>query len=491
MTRRNRRKNLPNEGEGSRLSTGRERLRRLSSKLWHPVNNASLVFFRVAFGAIMVWEMFRYFAEDRIRRYYIEPKFLFTYLGFDWVKPWPGNGMYIHFAVLGLLGIFVALGLFYRISAALFFLGFTYVFLLDQSNYLNHFYLVALLSWLMMFIPAHQRFSLDVRWRLTPGSKAAPAWGLWLLRAQIGIVYFFGGVAKLNGDWLQGEPLRGWLGARAKMPLVGPLLGQEWLVWVFVYGGLLFDLLVTPALLWRKTRAWALAFSLLFHITNAFLFKIGIFPWFMLLASTLFLDPDWPHRCVRWLSGRKPAVSSTPVGSAALPVPSAAIQRTTGTLIGAYLLLQILIPLRHFLYPGNVSWTEEGHRFSWRMKLRSKESEAKFFVTDKTTGGTQVVDPVSDLNRSQSEEMSSRPDMILQYARHLAAEARLRGATDVEVRAVVKTALNGRAVQLLIDPSVDLAAQPRSLRAAPWIMPLTEPRRRRPERGEPRVRNQK
>ena len=125
------------------------------------------------------------------------------------------------------------------------------------------------------------------------------------------------------------------------------------------------------------------------------------------------------------------------------------------------------------------------------MKLRSKESEAKFFVTDKTTGGTQVVDPVSDLNRSQSEEMSSRPDMILQYARHLAAEARLRGATDVEVRAVVKTALNGRAAQLLIDPSVDLAAQPRSLRAAPWIMPLTEPRRRRPERGEPRVRNQK
>ena len=343
----------------------------------------------------------------------------------------------------------------------------------------------------MVFIPAHRRFSLDVRWRLTPGSEAAPAWTFWLLRAQIGLVYFFGGVAKLNTDWLQGEPLRGWLGARARMPLLGPLLGQEWMVWVFAYGGLFFDLLVTPALLWRKTRGWALGLSVLFHLTNSFLFNIGIFPWFMLFASTLFLDPDWPHRWLRRLSGRKSDTSSSPIRAAALQVPSSAIQRAAAMLLGAYLLLQMLIPLRHFLYPGNVSWTEEGHRFSWRMKLRSKDSEVKFFVTEKTSGRTEIVDPAGDLNRSQQDEMSSRPDMILQYAHHLAAKARLGGATDVEVRAVVKTSLNGRAAQLLIDPSVDLAAQPRSLRAAPWIMRLTEPNRRRPERGEPQVNNQK
>ena len=59
MTRRNRRKNLPNEGHETRLSTGREMLQRLSIKLWHPVNNASLVFFRFAFGTIMVWEVLR------------------------------------------------------------------------------------------------------------------------------------------------------------------------------------------------------------------------------------------------------------------------------------------------------------------------------------------------------------------------------------------------------------------------------------------------
>ena len=98
--------------------------------------------FGVLFGALMLWEVGRYFSHNWIELYYIEPKFHFTYYGFSWVRPWPGEWMHVHFLALGVLAVLILVGLCYRIAAALFFLGFTYVFLLDQARYLNHFYLV-------------------------------------------------------------------------------------------------------------------------------------------------------------------------------------------------------------------------------------------------------------------------------------------------------------------------------------------------------------
>jgi vitamin K-dependent gamma-carboxylase len=439
-----------------------------------------MAFFRIAFGALMVWEVLRYFAADRIRRFYLAPDFLFTYFGFEWVRPWAGDGMTIHFALLGALGLFILSGLAYRLSAALFFLGFTYVFLLDQSRYLNHFYLICLFSFLMIFVPAHRRWSLDALLGLTRRSEDAPAWGLWLLRAQIGLVYFFGGVAKLNNDWLQGEPMRRWLAERAEWSTLGPSLGSEAMVWVFAYGGLLFDLLVTPALLWRRSRPWAFAIAVMFHLTNAFVFRIGIFPWFMIAATTLFFEPDWPRR---WL--RRGGMRALPPLSAQSDLPlSIAARSTVLGLIALYLAVQLLVPLRHHIYPGDVSWTEEGHRFSWRMKLRSKEGVTEYFVTDPARQDTRVVDPARYLSPSQVNEMSTRPDMILQFAHFLASEARREGASAVEVRVMARVSLNGRQPHLLIDPRVDLAAQPRNLGSASWIMPLGEPLLRKSE--EPR-----
>ena len=449
-------------------------------ELFRPIRLESLAFFRAAFGAIMIWEVVRDFAADRIRRFYLEPGFLFSYYGFEWAHPWSGHGMTIHFALLGVLGLFILLGLFYRVSTVLFFLGFTYVFLLDQSRYLNHFYLVCLISLLLVFVPAHRMWSLDARWGFTRRSETAPAWPLWLLRAQIGLVYFFGGVAKLNSDWLQGEPVRGWLADRAGLPIFGPLLGSAVMVWVFAYGGLLFDLLITPALLWRRTRPWAFAIAVLFHLTNAFVFRIGIFPWFMMAATTLFFEPDWPRRWLSRRSGRD--VSAASVKSDSMPSP--VVPATTVWLAGTYLAIQLLVPLRHFLYPGDVSWTEEGHRFSWRMKLRSKQGETQYFVTDPATRDTRVVDPAKHLLPSQLDEMSTRPDMILQFAHHLAEQARRGGATNVEVRVMARVSLNGRPPHLLVDPRVNLAARPRNLWPAPWITPLGESLR--PEREAPR-----
>jgi vitamin K-dependent gamma-carboxylase len=439
------------------------------------VDIAWLVFFRVAFGSIMLWEVFRYFAGGRIRRYYIEPTIFFSYFGFDWVKSWPGNGMYVHFIVIGVLAALVTVGLFYRVASLLFFAAFTYVFLLDQSLYLNHFYLICLISFLMVFVPANRAGSLDARWGITRASQITPAWTLYLLRAQIGAVYFFGGIAKLNGDWLRGEPIRDWLAARSAMPVLGPLFAQDWTAWLFAYGGLLFDLLIVPALLWKRTRVWAFAVAVIFHLTNALVFNIGIFPWFMIAATTIFFSPEWPRRWLR--QGRALNPQSSRRGEDTAPY-----RRAVAVLLCLYLAIQLLVPLRHFFYVGDASWTEEGHRFSWRMKLRAKAADAQFFVTDTTTGQTQTVNPTAHLKPHQLDEMMARPDMLLQFAHHLAKETRARGAERVEVRAFVRASLNGRAPQLLIDPSVNLAAIPRTLRSANWIRPLQEPLRREGEK---------
>ncbi len=213
-------------------------------RLFTPVDIASLVFFRVAFGALMLWEVLRYFEYGWIGNYWITPVFHFTYFGFEWVQPWPGNGMYLHFIALGVLAGCIMLGLFYRVAATLFFLGFTYIFLLDQAQYLNHFYLICLVSLVMIFVPAHRSFSLDAWRRPEIRSGATPAWAVLILAAQMGIVYFYGGLAKLNADWLRGEPMGSWLAPGAEWPIIGPLFTQWWSGHFFSYGGLFFDLLI-------------------------------------------------------------------------------------------------------------------------------------------------------------------------------------------------------------------------------------------------------
>ncbi len=328
-------------------------------RLFAPIDVAPLVYFRVLFGLIMLWEVTRYYSHDWIERYYINPDFFFTYYGFSWIRPWPGNLMYVHFLALGILAVFIALGLWYRLSATLFFGGFTYVFLLDQTNYLNHFYLVAWVSFLMILIPAHQAASLDVLRRPTSRVASVPAWTLWVIRAQLGIAYFFGGVAKINADWLQGEPMRMWLQARTDFPVIGRFFDEPWAPYLFSYGGLLFDLFIVPLLLWRRTRIFAVVLVAAFHVTNARLFSIGIFPWFMLFATPLFFEPARLRPVLR-LQG----LLGEPTGPAStLDVPDRS-RRWVLISLAAFAALHVAMPLRHHLYPGNVNWTEEGHNFS-------------------------------------------------------------------------------------------------------------------------------
>ena len=258
-----------------------------------PVDGASTGSFRVIFGLLAILVVIRFFLNGWIGPLYLEPDYHFTHLGFGWVQPWPGVWLYLHFIALGLLGLGIAARYRPRLCAALFCVGFTYIELIDRTTYLNHYYLMSLVSLLLVILPMH-------------GSRV-PQWAVWALRGQVGIVYVFAGIAKLNSDWLlHALPMRIWLYQHGDMPVVGPLLQQLEVAYAMSWGGALFDLAIVPALLWRRTRPLAYGVLVLFHLATWALFpQLGVFPWLMIGLSLIFFDPGWPRRIGNFL--RRPA----------------------------------------------------------------------------------------------------------------------------------------------------------------------------------------
>ncbi|MEM9081753.1 MAG: HTTM domain-containing protein, partial [Verrucomicrobiota bacterium] len=315
--------------------------------------------------------------------------------------------------------------------------------------------------------PAHRARSLDSKFKPSLHSDTLPAWCLLLLRFQIAVVYIYGGIAKLTPDWFRGEPMRIWLNHRSDYPLIGPLLETEAAVAFFTYGGLLFDLLIVPALLWKPSRKWAFAACLFFHTTNAWFFNIGIFPAAMVAASTLFFAPDWPRKALLLFSPRN--------DSPPQPQPNKLLNPALLTFLLLFATAQLLIPFRHLLYPGNVHWTEEGHRFSWHMKLRTKSASVQFTAHDPSTNQTWQINHNGLLSNAQSDRVGRFPEMILQFAHYLAENFRREGHPNIQIFADSHASLNGREPQLLIDPTIDLAQIKRSLAPHPWIKPLTHP----------------
>ncbi|HMC12103.1 MAG TPA: HTTM domain-containing protein [Pirellulaceae bacterium] len=218
----------------------------------------------------------------------------------------------------------------------------------------------------------------------------------------------------------------------------------------------------------------AYVLCVLFHITNSVLFPIHIFPWFMIFASTIFFEPDWPRRVL----GGQP-LSLPPPQPAAWQSPSRPT-RTGFLLLAIYCVFHLWWPLRHQFYAGNVNWTERGHYFSWRMMLRNKTAGVRYYLTDPADDKTWNPDLRPYLNAEQAGKFTKDPEMILQLAHFLADEYQRANGRPLEVRALALTSLNGRKPQLFLDPTVDLTREPRGFYRRAWITPLTEPLRSEP-----------
>jgi len=447
----------------------------IKNKLLKQVPISPLITFRICFGAIMLFSILRFWLNGWIKTQYISPKFYFTYMGFDWVKPLGDTGMYALFFIMGITSLLVLTGLWYRFAIILFFISFTYVELIDVTNYLNHYYLISLISFLMIFLPANRAFSLDVWINPKKRCMQVPMWTIGIIRLQIGMVYFFAGLAKLHTDWmLHALPMKIWLPAKSHLPVVGQFLYKEWVAYFFSWFGALYDLLIVFFLINRITRPYAYIAVIGFHICTAIVFPaIGMFPYVMILCSLIFLSDDFHQHLFSFFK------SPASFKRSAVNRPNQNFQYSRSALkflsamLGLYFILQVVIPMRYLIYPGPVFWYEEGYRFSWRVMLMEKSGNTFFYIKEPRSGRMFEVNNPDFLTPQQEKMMSTQPDMIIHYARYLKNIYQQRGLQNPAVYAEGYVALNGERSRSFINKTVDLSAQELSWDHVKFILPNT------------------
>ena len=450
----------------------RQKYDALVQRLLAPCDVAGVAVFRVMFAVAVLAHVWLYFSGQLIEYFFGSARHHLTYFGFEWVRALDLAGMRRVYYLMAVAATGVALGLAYRLSAMILFVTFTYTFLADAGQFQNHFYLMSLLAFLLIIVPAHRSFSVDSVLFPDKASGFIPNWCRAVLMFQIAVPYIFGGIAKLNSDWLHGMPVGMWISARSDLPLIGPLLTERWMAWFISYAGLAIDLGAVPLLLWKRSRVVAVCVLTAFHLANAVLFDIDVFPWMSILFLTIFFSPDWPRRLLRLENLQRSGAVKREI--------SDRVQRVTLGVVTIYAVWQVLFPLRHVLYPGNPSWTEEGQQFAWRMMVRRKDVFFRVYATDGPSGKTLEVPVTLFMNPRQIMELAVSPAQIAATAPLFAEEARTVGLKNVAIRAFVVASLNGRKPQLLMDPEQNLLTVHRSFGPQAGIFPLAEPMRQEP-----------
>jgi vitamin K-dependent gamma-carboxylase len=417
--------------------------------LYRPIDSAILIYFRIGAGLLMAQELINGLLIGKLDEY-ILPRFHFSYMFFEWIQPWSYWGMVFHYGITIFAGIAVAFNYFYRFFSVVLFLGYTLLFLFEQTEYINHFYLYCLISFWMMVLP------------LNKNKTSAPAWMLYLILFHMALAYFFGGIAKLNSDWLSGTPMNIFLEHRKDYPL-GFLYQMKWAPMIFSYGGLLFDLLIVPLMIIPATRFFGLVLSLCFHLSNVMMFGLATFPWFSLLLTSMFFNPSWPRKVPLLRSLMPWGIERFPEIKPNRPLMGA---------LAIYCLIHVTLPFRHHFYPGITSWTEEGHMFAWRMMLRSKQGYLTFFIRKKDQHFFIKVDPLTHITKRQYEDMIGKPDLILQFAHYLRDHYKKKENEEISVFASSKVSLNGRPFKEMIEPGTDLAREKRKIGTYSWVRPL-------------------
>ena len=439
----------------------------LLARLSRPVPSGSLGALRALFGLVMLYSLTRLWALGWVEELWLRPRFFFKYDLAPWAHISCPEQLYAHVALAWLGALGVALGLFWRQSMALFLLNFTYLQLLDLTNYLNHYYLVICLGVALLATPAGASLSLDARRDPRVARAEVPSWCVLLPRFQLGVVYTFAALAKAQPDWLlHAQPLSIWLSARAESPQLGALLAglirSPYVAFLLSWAGLLYDASITWLLLWRRARPLAYVAVVLFHGVTWLLFDIGVFPLLMTLCTTVFFEPDWPRRLTARL--RREAPSSLPPSP-----PPAPLSRAGVAALSAWVAFHLLFPLRVWVQGGDPLWDEVGMRYSWRVMVREKMGSVTYRARRLQDGRVWEVSPLRYLEPRQLSEMSGQPDMIAQLARHIREDFLARGLGDVEVFAEAQVSLNGRPPAPLVLPSVDLSRLAEPSPPAAWL----------------------
>ena len=424
--------------------------------LFEKVDNSKLVVFRIFFGLLMMLECWGAIATGWVKETFVDPTFTFNFIGFDWTQVFLGETMYVIYGILGLLGLLIMLGSFYRTAIIGFFVLWALTYFMQKSHYNNHYYLVMVVSFLMIWMPANRYLSLDASMNTRIKSDSVPRWNYLVFQILISCVYFFAAVAKITPGWLGNHflPLRldssaRWFENEFGKNLFSEFLRNPDLAQFLAYAGLAFDFLIVPFLLFKPTRKIAFVLALFFHLFNSITLHIGIFPYFALALCIFFFD----NREIKNIF--LPFKTRNVMDERVLTPPL--VQRTVTWFLIAFTAINIYLPLRHYLIEDDVLWTEEGHRMAWRMMLRSKVGHG-YFETQLPDGNTVQEPLLNYLRPHQMNDLKTKPDMIWQFAQKLKRDYRNQGIEGVKVYykdSEVK--INDGYYYPFINPEVDLA----------------------------------
>ena len=262
------------------------------------------------------------------------------------------------------------------------------------------------------------------------------------------------------------------LPANDHLPVIGGLLDQTWVAFVFSWFGAFFDLSIGFLLLYKPTRKIAYLLVVIFHVFTGWLFKIGMFPYIMIFVTVIFFSEEFHLKIIQWLRSifnkSSMQVEDVPVRLIFSPVK----EKIVYALLSVYIFLQVILPFRFLLYPGTLFWTEEGYRFSWRVMLMEKGGTTFFYVKDPATGRKGEVINEEYLTPLQEKMMETQPDMMLQYAHYLSDVYKTKGIKDPIVTVESYVTLNGSSNQLYIDSTVDLSKEKENFLPKKWILPF-------------------
>ncbi|WP_347924200.1 HTTM domain-containing protein [Pontimicrobium sp. SW4] len=434
----------------------------LNKFLFKPIDNSALIVFRILFGFLISLESFGAIVSGWVHQALVEPKYTFSFIGFEWLQPLPDFWMYVYYAIMGVCGLLVMVGYKYRWSIISFAVLWSGTYFMQKTSYNNHYYLLILLSVFMVVVPANTRLSLDSKNNSSIQSNIMPNWCALIFIIQMWIVYTCASIAKLYPDWLDTSVIEILVKSKKDYFIIGNLLQKKWMHYIIAYFGIIFDLVIVPLLLWKQSRKYAFLVTIVFHLFNSIVFQIGIFPYMSLALCVFFFEPKTIRKIflkkLKSIESKKETVFKK--------------SNFIKIVFISYFVVQLVLPLRHWVIKGDVLWTEEGHRLSWRMMLRARQGIISFRVIDKENNQAIPIQLDTYLTYKQQRNFATKPDMIWQFSQFIKKIYKEEVNRDVMVFVDCQIKVNGKPFKPFIDPKVDLASVKwNAFKHSPWILP--------------------
>lgn len=390
--------------------------------MFDEISGQNLGIFRIILASGLIYEALR--INKVIPIYYLNPEFFIKWDFFQNIPIFKEAILYNLTYILFFSSIFLLIGFLFRFFSLLYLSIYVYFILIEASYYNNHYYFISLLIFILFFTKADNCFSVKnfiQRKRNKVIEKSVPRWNYSILKFQIFIAYFLAGIVKLNFAWLSTNTFRCVMDYGTEYPKDSLFYHSNFGIYFLTFGGVFFDLIVPLMLLTKRWRLFAIPAILTFHTINAATLNIGVFPYLMAGCTIVFYKADIVDYWKKIIKNLNVKMAFRERFSAEKlnKIEQKPFSPFVFYFLIVFVVLQLLIPYRHLLIPGNVGWTGEGNSFSWRMKMGLKApTRFELFVHNKYTG--MEYKPQININPHQYSSLWICPNRIIQVANFVA-----------------------------------------------------------------------